>query len=264
MEKSTIVRSTALFCAAGICAGFLFLPSASAGVNNCGDLIICIEVPTPGGDTGGATGGSGTGGGTTTGGGNSDPGFTQGSGSHVATGGQTTSNATGGTVPQVPTDAQVAGLALGELKLRKPSIHMTPEAGRLGLVGLPVWLWIDSEDPHQWSLEGISKTVTDRGVTVTATAHSPYVTWSMGDGSKVDCYNPGKKYDPAYRTPTSPDCGYVYKRASADQPQARYTVTATVHWEASYVGSDRITHLLPDMTGETSTTVRIGELQVVN
>ncbi|MFF7246153.1 hypothetical protein ACFZBU_19845 [Embleya sp. NPDC008237] len=181
-------------------------------------------------------------------------------------GATTTNGNTGGNPPQpkAPTDAEVATLAMAQLELRKPLVHMTPEAGKIGLVGLPVWLWIDSTDPHRWSREGISKTVTERGVTVTATAHSTYVSWSMGDGSTVNCYNPGTKYDPSSSRTSSPDCGYVYISTSGSQTSGRFTVTATVHWEASYVGADGETHILPNMAGETSTTARVGELQVVN
>lgn len=267
MNRSKVLRSVALACTVGAASAMLLLPRASAGVTNCGDLIICIEVPGPGGTTGGGAGGTSNGGGGSTGGGGSgEPGFTQGNGEHTAVGDTTSTGSTGGNAPQpqTPTDAEVATLAMAQLELRKPIVHMTPEAGNLGLVGLPVWLWIDSTDPHRWSREGISKTVTERGVTVTATARSSYVSWSMGDGSTVTCDKPGTKYDPSSPRTSSPDCGYIYRSTSGGQSKNRFTVTATVHWEASYVGADGVIHVLPNMAGETSTTARVGELQVVN
>jgi hypothetical protein len=266
MDNVRILRGLALTCIAGVSAAIMFLPTASADdVENCGDLIICIKIPGSGGSAGGG-GGSTTGSsGTAGGGGGSEPGFTQGGSDFSALGASTTTPAGNNGNPQAPTDAEVATMAVAELRLRKPTVHMTPETGKLGLVGLPVWLWIESDDPHQWTQDGISKKVTDRGVTVTATARSPYVTWSMGDGTTITCHNPGTKYDPSRDGgASSTTCGHQYSKTSLGKPNERYTVTATVHWNASYVGSDNIVHLLPDMLGTTSTTARIGELQVIN
>lgn len=259
MTTSRLTKGVILGCSAGLTAAVLTLPSASAGVNECGDLIICIDIPTPGNATaGGGTGGGGQGG---TGGGSGptnpfpDPGA---GGIAGATTGNTTAGG-GGAL----TAAQVAALAVAQLELRKPKVFMTPSEGKLGLVGLPVWLWIDASDPHRWSREGVEKTLKVGDVQVTVTAYSTSVTWDMGDGHSKECKNPGRAYTPADGSKESPLCGYKYTKNSGSQPENKYTVTATVNWKAYYVdGGQR--YELSDLAGASSTTARVGELQVIN
>jgi len=139
---------------------------------------------------------------------------------------------------------------------------MNPSEGNLGLVGLPVWLWIDSNDPTRWSPDGISKTLTVRGVTVTVVARSTLVTWDMGNGATKECRFPGRPYQPNQEV-NELDCTYKYATTSRGQPDNKFTVSATVTWEASYT-SPAGTFDLDDLSGSAGTTVRVGELQVMN
>ncbi|WP_143657854.1 hypothetical protein [Embleya scabrispora] len=260
MTTSRLTKGVILGCTAGLTAAVLTLPSASAGVNECGDLIICIDIPTPGNAT--VSGGTGGGGQGATGGGSgpSNP-FPDSGAGGIA--GATTGNTTAGGGGGALTAAQVAALAVAQLELRKPKVFMTPGEGKIGLVGLPVWLWIDTSDPHRWSREGVEKTLKVGDVQVTVTAYSTSVTWDMGDGHEKTCENPGREYTPADGSKESPLCGYKYTKNSGSQPKDKYTVTATVNWKAYYVdGGGR--HELSDLAGASSTTARVGELQVMN
>ncbi|MFI6977982.1 hypothetical protein ACIBSV_05250 [Embleya sp. NPDC050154] len=262
MTTSRLTKGAILGCTVGLTVALVSLPSASADVNECGDLIICIEIPTTGGSgSGGGSGGS-TGGGATGGGSGPTNPFPDPGAGGIA--GATTGNATtGGGGANAPTAAQVAALALAQLELRKPKVFMTPNEGNLGLVGLPVWLWIDTSDPHRWSPNGISKTLKVGDVEVTVTAYSTSVTWDMGDGNSKTCHNPGVPYTPSAGNTASPACGYKYTKTSAGKTANKYTINATVNWKAFYVDAQG-RHELSDMAGASSTTARVGELQVMN
>ena len=61
--------------------------------------------------------------------------------------------------------------------------------GRVGLVGLPVWMWAQHPDSTTWG--PVTRTATAAGFTVTATAKVTKVVWAMGDGETVVCRSPG-------------------------------------------------------------------------
>ncbi|MYS84197.1 hypothetical protein [Embleya scabrispora] len=257
MKTSRLTTGAILGCSVGLTTALVSLPSASAGVNECEDLIICIDITTPGGS--GTGGGSGGGGNTGGGSGSTNP-FPD-SGAGGIAGATTGNNTTGG--GGGPTAAQVAAQALAQLELRKPKVFMTPSDGNLGLVGLPVWLWIDTTDPHRWSPDGIDKTLKVGNVEVTVTAYSHSVTWDMGDGHSQTCFNPGVAYQSSDGNKNSPACGYKYTKTSAGKDGSKYTVSATVNWKAYYRDAEG-RHELSDMTGASSTTARVGELQIMN
>lgn len=264
-----LVRGTALASSAGLGACLFLLPSASADATKCGDLIICVDVTVPGGTTGGSTGGgSGNGSGSNSQGGTGGtpsteyPDASEGGQNGIDGGGP---GAPGDPVidtPPLPTPAEVAAVGLAQLELRRPKVFMTPKEGKLGLVGLPVWLWIDASDPQRWSPGGIHREVTVRTVTVTVWAYSPSVTWNMGDGTTVECYTSGEPYDPSYGEKES-TCGHKYNKTSMGKPNDKFTVTATVNWKSYYVDATG-RHDLPNLVGTTETTARVGELQVIN
>jgi hypothetical protein len=259
MANSGIVRIAALACSAGLSTALLSLPSAKADVNQCGNLLICIDIRVPGSSGGtGTTGGTGSAGGSTGGG---TPGFTTG-GSAITTGGVTTGQVGGNPPPPPPAPADVALMALAQLKLENPKIALNPAAGKLGLVGLPVWMWINGDDKHTWSEEWQSQTLTVGAVSVTAYARSTRVEWNMGDGTTVTCRSPGRPYQPSDLNNMS-ECGHRYTKTSHGRPDEKFTVTATVYWEARYTDAEG-SHPLPGMTGTDTTQVRIGELQLVN
>jgi hypothetical protein len=158
--------------------------------------------------------------------------------------------------PAAPPDPRVlARQAVAAMGLRAVSIGIVPEdaPGRVGLVGMPVWLWAAAPGPQ--TMGPISRSASAGGFTVTATARVARVVWSMGDGGSVTCTGPGTPYADRYGTASSPTCGYRYDR------QGRFTVTATSDWVVAWSGvgqSGTIPVQLRD-----STTVTIGEAQVL-
>lgn len=154
--------------------------------------------------------------------------------------------------------AELAQRAVELLRLEGPDIGMAPEAGRSGLVGLPVWLWT-AVAPRTWG--PVSATASVPGLSVTATARAQRITWSMGDGHSVTCTGPGTPYRESLGARRSPDCGHVYAQPSTTEPGGTYRVRATTTWRVIWAGggdSGVIT-----VTRSSSTALEIGELQVL-
>ncbi|TQS44444.1 ATP/GTP-binding protein [Cryptosporangium phraense] len=161
---------------------------------------------------------------------------------------------------QAETAQDVALREFAKIPIKGPQIGIVPgpEAGKAGLVGLPVWLWT-AVTPQTWG--PFTATATVPGLTVTATATAVKITWNMGDGHQVTCTNPGTPYQASYGNAASPDCGYRYTRSSRSQPGGRYTVTGTTNWVVNWAGGGQ-TGTIPQ-TRQTTTTIQIDELQVV-
>ncbi|GAA0262569.1 hypothetical protein GCM10009539_55440 [Cryptosporangium japonicum] len=147
---------------------------------------------------------------------------------------------------------QVALREFATIPIKGPQIGVAPDPGGSGLVGLPVWLWT-AVTPQTWG--PFTATAAVPGLTVTATAVATRITWNMGDGKQVVCDNPGTPYLASYGNKASPNCGYRYARAGT------YTVTGTTDWVVTWTGGGQ-TGQIPQ-TRETTTTIRIDELQVV-
>jgi hypothetical protein len=144
--------------------------------------------------------------------------------------------------PGVIPDPRVLALqAVTQMRLRAVEIGMAPDPspGSVGLVGLPIWLWVASPDQSTWGPN--TKTASAGGYSVTATGKVTEVVWSMGDGGTVAC--------------TSPDCGYRYTK------QGTYTVTATSYWTINWSGIGESGVI--NQTYTSSVVVTIGELQTV-
>ena len=154
-----------------------------------------------------------------------------------------------------PDPAVLAQTAMATMSLRPISIGIVPQdaPGSVGLVGMPVWMWVESPDQQSWG--PISKTVSAGGSTVTATATVQQVRWLMGDGSVVVCTGPGTVYQDRYGKTDSPTCGYTYTQ------QGTYTVRAQSVWLVSWSGMGR-SGTIP-LTLTSSTRITIGELQVI-
>ncbi|MFO6453035.1 MULTISPECIES: hypothetical protein [unclassified Aeromicrobium] len=136
-----------------------------------------------------------------------------------------------------PTPREVAQLAIDRMNLRAISIGIVPEPGRdrIGIVGMPVWMWVANANENTWG--PIRASASAGGVTVTAVARVHHIEWDMGDGMEVTCRNPGTAYQAAYGKKQSPTCGHIYERESADQPGDKYTVTATSTWVVRWEGA---------------------------
>lgn len=157
--------------------------------------------------------------------------------------------------PQV-TPAELAAQAVDQMALAGPAIGITVPPDRLGLVGVPVWLWT-TVTPTTWGPNTATASVP--GLSVTATAQVKQIAWDMGDGNTQICPNAGTPwYEGGIESPT---CDYIYERPSAGQPGDAYTVRATSTWDVSWTGGGTSGSLT--VTRSSSTTVRIGELQVL-
>ncbi len=164
--------------------------------------------------------------------------------------------------PPIMVDPEVvARIAVEQLNLQAIDIGIVPEAGpaSVGLVGLPVWLWVNQPGAATYGPSSTSATVD--ATTVIATAQVTELVWNMGDGASVTCTTPGTPYADAYGNSMSPDCGHRYTRTSANQPGQVYQVTATSQWEVSWTGGGE-TGVIP-VTLSSSTPVRVGEAQVL-
>lgn len=159
--------------------------------------------------------------------------------------------------PRVLVYQVVAGMDLEPIRM-----GTAPESGpdRIGLVGMPVWLWVDDPDPHTFG--PISDGASQGPLSVTVTAGVASVDWDMGDGETFVCDNPGTPYEDRFGKSDSPNCGYRYEQTSADQPHGAYTVTATSHWEVSWTANTGASGLIR-LTRTATTQLRIGEAQVL-
>lgn len=157
------------------------------------------------------------------------------------------------TLAPAMTPGDVARLARGQLRLPRPEIGANPAGDQL--VNLSTWLYLASG----WQTE--SATASVPGISVTATATPTSVTWSMGDGTTVDCASPGVQYrrgaDPRSK---SPECGHTYRRSSG---HTTFAVSATVRWSIAWSGGGE-TGTLPDLTTTGSSQFRVRESQALN
>lgn len=158
--------------------------------------------------------------------------------------------------------AVLAQRAVDSMKLAGPDIASPRSAGKY-LVGMPMWMWVH-QSPTTYGPN--TATASAGAVTVTATARVSKIVWTMGDGVVVTCTGPGTPYTAAVGKTDSPTCGHTYTRASTDQPEGRYQVTATstwtIDWQITTGGSGQAGQLTE--TRQTSTQVPITELQVLN
>ena len=155
-----------------------------------------------------------------------------------------------------PPDPRVlAQQAVATMNLKAVSIGIVPEPapGRVGLVGMPVWMWDTNPGPTTWG--PITKTAAAGGYTVTATAKATKVVWSMGDGEVVVCRTPGTPYEDSYGRQDSPDCGYTYTR------QGVYQVWARSYWSVQWSGLGQSGSI--PLQFANSVRITVGEAQVL-
>jgi hypothetical protein len=148
----------------------------------------------------------------------------------------------------------VAYDARNQLQLPAPRIHTSPR--NKTYVQLRTGLWLD---PGDFARE--TAPASAGGQTVTAIGEPKSVTWNMGESS-VTCDTAG--------SPQGTQCGYTYQRSSADQPNGKYAISATVTWNVRWtcagVGCDAAggTYAVPTMSMTTSATLAVGEVQTGN
>ncbi|MGC4941821.1 hypothetical protein [Kribbella sp. DT2] len=145
--------------------------------------------------------------------------------------------------------------AIAEMKLGKPQVGTTPGAGQIGLVNMPVWLWVTKSE-NTWG--PITRSASVPGLTVNVKAQVNAVDWSLGDGKTLRCETSGTPYDKSFGIKDSPDCGHRYLKTSRDQPSCKYDVTATTHWDITWESTLGDTGQIP-MTQSAATQLQIGE-----
>ena len=156
-----------------------------------------------------------------------------------------------------PPDPRVlARQAIQSMQLHAIEIGIVPEPrpDRIGVIGLPTWMWADGPDQHTWG--PITRTASAGGYTVTATGRVQRVVWAMGDGSTVVCAKRGTPYADSFGKRPSPDCGHRYTR------QGRYTVRATSYWVVEWAGIGQSGTIPMNFTSTAAITM--GEVQVLS
>lgn len=136
---------------------------------------------------------------------------------------------------QGPTPRELAQRAVEQMNLRAIDIGVAPSPDGVGLVGVPVWLWVDNPTPNTFGPE--TESASAGGVTVTATARVHRLTWDMGDGTTIECTSAGTPYQESFGFEESPDCGHSYTTESHGQAGGKYTVTATSDWVVEWEGA---------------------------
>ncbi|HEX6684909.1 MAG TPA: hypothetical protein VF062_19120 [Candidatus Limnocylindrales bacterium] len=164
----------------------------------------------------------------------------------------------------LPTLDEVIVAAIANLATAPPDIGSAPAAastGAIGLVGLPVWMWVNRTTANWGELTAFD---VQSGIRVDVRANVLHVVWDMGNGTTVTCTTPGQKYHPSEKDNPSDDCGYKYLRPSREFG-GLYTVRATSTWAVDWRGNGQSGRIL--VTGRprdsSSISMRINELQVV-
>jgi hypothetical protein len=149
--------------------------------------------------------------------------------------------------------------AIAKMKLAAPQIQTAPGPGAIGLVNMPVWLWV-TKAANTWG--PITRDAHVPGLRVVATAQVKAMTWTLGDGQTIRCEGPGTPYKTTYGISDSPTCGYRYRKTSREQPNCRYTVTARADWDITWQSTLGDTGQL-EMTQQSAVQLRIGEARPV-
>jgi hypothetical protein len=128
---------------------------------------------------------------------------------------------------------EVVADAIGRLVITGPDIHLAPDPGGVGLVGLPVWMWTPATE-QTWSPAPLRVLVLGWVLVVRATADR--MVWDLGNGDVVVCdHGPGTPYQDPYGAGQSPDCGYPgYRWPSSARPGGVYQVSATTFWRIDW------------------------------
>ena len=151
----------------------------------------------------------------------------------------------------------LAARAVRSMGIEPITIGIVPEdePGRVGIVGMPVWMWVQEPGPTTYGPVEAEASAGD--VTVTATAGVDRIVFDMGDGTTVTCHGPGTPYEDRYGKTDSPDCGHRYTEQGDP-----YTVTATSYWVAQWQGPGDIGGTI-ELERTTQTQVIVGEAQVI-
>lgn len=130
----------------------------------------------------------------------------------------------------------LARQALASLSLPGAPISMTPEPN---LIEPNVLI---RRDNHVWvpqgSLAPMTASASDGGLTVSLTASPSSIIFTSKDGDGVTSAScdPALIDGPPSNPVGTPVCSLVWERTSRDQPDGRYTITASTTWTAAWTG----------------------------
>ncbi|MFF1820268.1 hypothetical protein ACFVWG_23390 [Kribbella sp. NPDC058245] len=145
--------------------------------------------------------------------------------------------------------------AVAEMHLAPPVVKSAPGVGQVGLVNMPVWLWVTKTE-NTWG--PIEREASVPGLTVTATAEVTAIDWKMGDGKTIRCKTAGTPYSKSMGIKDSPDCGHRYTKTSSKLKDCEYPVTATAQWAINWQSTLGDTGQI-NLTQNAATQLRIGE-----
>ena len=158
-----------------------------------------------------------------------------------------------------PAPATLARIAVERMDLHAPDIGLWPHPleelpDGYNYVGWNNWMWIKNPNPNTWG--PITKTVTQSGHSITATAAVTHLTWEMGNGDTKTCGKGVEHPEHNTRNEKSPGCGYVYHQTG------NYTITATAHWAIVWTGLGQQGTIEMDLTTQAHT--KVVEVSAVN
>ncbi|WP_245988252.1 hypothetical protein [[Pseudopropionibacterium] massiliense] len=158
-----------------------------------------------------------------------------------------------------PAPVVLARVAVERMDLRAPEIGVWPHSleelpDGYNYVGWNNWMWIRNPTPNTWG--PVTRTVTESGYAITATAAVTQVTWEMGNGDTKKCGKGTEHPEHKTRDEKSPTCGYVYRQ------RGDFTITATAHWVIVWNGLGQQGTIEMDLTSQVHT--RVVELSAVN
>ncbi len=141
-----------------------------------------------------------------------------------------------------------------QLPLPTPQIGPHPSANKWGLipVGYPIWLWVDNAPQ-------ITSSATRQGLSVSLRAERGPTTFSMGDGTTMQCDTTSPRPAGVTGPVPSPVCGHTYTRVP--RTGTTYTITATTTWIVHWTAAATTGQLT--LTRTASTQLPVGELQAV-
>jgi hypothetical protein len=179
----------------------------------------------------------------------------------------------------VPSPRQIAQEIVVTMHLATGRVGTTPpptqtKADSKGVIGLPIWLWIDQ--PSENTTGPMTRSSSGYGTTVTATATLARVEWTMRSAgahtgapvvARVTCKGRNAAGTPFTESMlpadgsaiASPTCGLP---ASQNTQPGNYTITATAYWSVAWNGAGESGTFEVPTTGQ-SGTITLTEMQAL-
>lgn len=150
----------------------------------------------------------------------------------------------------------LAADALASVPIGVPPMFTSPSNDRL-YTQMRTWLWVNED---WW--RAYSATANAGRVSSTVTATPTRAEWNTGDGGGTTCRGPGVEW----RRGMSDDatyCSHVYRRSSAGEDGATYTLSVTVWFEISWASNTGDSGTLAAISRSASRQVEVGQVQAL-